>query len=356
MKKKILFLAHTQSIHTIKWVSHFVNANWQVFCISFNESKIDGTTHYAFNPGKINTKGSNYQYLFYLPKIIRLVFKIRPSIICSHFLTSFGLLGYLTNYRPHVVALHGTDVFVNTAKHKLYYLLGKRILKTSAHIFSVSDAMTNYIKRNLGVNHSKITTIQYGINLDLFKLEKGIENRKIQFTTNRLFVPNSNYHFMLSVMSNLKKRGYTFILSIIGSGPLRSDIEKEIEDLGLKESVTIENRIPQEEMALRLQNTLFYLSFTTSDGTPLSVFEAAACGAYPILSNNQSNVEWTTKGIIGTIIDLEKVDETTETIINLMNNIPNNNYQKNNLDFIQENMNYKKNMKTIEEEMLKYAM
>ena len=91
-KKKILFLAHSQSIHIKRWVQYFIQAGWDVHICSFHPEKITGTTHYFLNIGEIKTTGNNYRYIFKLPQIIRIIYKLKPDIVNSHFLSSFGLL------------------------------------------------------------------------------------------------------------------------------------------------------------------------------------------------------------------------------------------------------------------------
>ncbi len=343
MKNKILFLAHSQSIHTKRWVQYFVEQDWDVHIITFHPQKITGAVCHYFPAGKIKLAGNNLQYLIHLPKIIRLIRHLKPDILNSHFLSSFGLFAFLSMYGHHIINVHGTDVLINARKSVLTKLLYSKILHSAWHVFSVSENMTHVLTGEFNLDPSKITTIQYGVDINIFSLKEKWETREYDFITNRAFIPNSNYTFILKTMGEFKQFMPNFKFLIVGEGPLKDDIKRKIEKYHLEENVKMKDPVSAEEMAGLLNNSRFFLSFTTSDGTPLSLFEAVACGCFPILSANQSYSEWATRGLKAELIPLNRLEETTNKItkcfkIDLRNSI------NENLKFVQREMNYSTNM------------
>ncbi len=346
-EKTIIFLAHSQSLHTQRWVDYFIKNGWKVYVISFHSHKIPGAVNINFNLGEIDPTKSNYKYLLKLPQIIYYIYKYKPTILNSSFLSSFGLLGFLTFRKNHIINLHGSDVFFNANANSFRRFLYRLVLKKAKHIFSVSDYMTKFLVGQFRVPLKKITTLQYGVNTEIFKKTIPYNKRVYDFITNRNFVENSNYHFLLHVFAEIHKQFPATNLLIVGSGPLKPEILKLIHDLNLASPVTVEDRVPQSEMIKRLNSAKIFLSFTRSDGAPLSLFEAVACGLYPILSDNPSNREWVSKGMQGTIIQLGDLNSTVKAIVDIYKNVNSGNLAFDNTKFINTYMNYNRNMKRV---------
>jgi glycosyltransferase involved in cell wall biosynthesis len=350
-RRKILFLAHSQSIHVKKWITYFVHKEWEVHVISFHPETIEGTTHYYLAVGEISADGNNFRYLKKLPRIIFLISRIRPDIINAHYLTSFGFLAYLTGMKKICITLQGSDVFLYSVRNILYRFLSKRILRKASYIFSVSDTMTRFICSRFKLNTSNITTLQYGIDTGLFRNSKPFPERSFTFITNRMFVHNSNYPLILQVMHRLKLDNINYSLLIIGSGPLKQQIDEMIDHYHLKDRITRMDAVDQSDLARFLNDAQIYISFTQSDGTPLSLFEAASCGLYPILSMNDANVEWINKGLKGTCVGLTDVPGIVTTIKCIMQTIHPSEYQTENSRFISTYMSYDYNMAIIEKKV-----
>lgn len=351
-EKKILFLAHSQSIHTQRWIDYFIKKNWDVYIISFHKTKIYGANNINLSIKRINPNGSNFKYITKIFLLIYYIRKIKPTIINSHFLTSYGFFGFLSGHPLHVVNLYGSDVFLNTKKNIFYKYGAKIILNKAIHVFSVSDYMTKYIINNFGININKITTIQYGVDLNFFRNVIPINKRPYDFITNRTFIENSNYELILKYFLEFKKKKANTSLIIVGEGPLRDKILYLIKKYKLSNSIIFKDHVNPELMVELLNSAKIYLSLTSSDGTPLSLFEALACGLYPVLSNNNSNLEWKNKGLQCEIIDLDSELILYDVFSIALQNAFNNEIIEKNLQITMTYMNYETNMNFIENILL----
>jgi glycosyltransferase involved in cell wall biosynthesis len=349
--RKILFLAHSQSIHTKRWAEFFIHKKWDVHIISFHPEKIAGAHNYYLSIGNIAAEGNNFKFLLKLPTIIFLTYRIKPDLISAHYLTSFGFLAYLTFYKKLSISLYGSDVFLYSRKNLIYKFFSKRTLKKAFHIFSVSETMTNFLSSYFGIQPTKITTIQYGIDTYLFQNIKPFKERSYTFFTNRTFVKNSNYPTIIAVMNELKKAKIKYKMLIVAEGPLLEEIKNLVVKNNLENHITFLNTVPPEELAKLLNDAKIFISFTNTDGTPLSLFEAASCGLYPILSKNDANIEWLNKGLRGTCVALSHQNEIVNSILNILQNLDPQNYQRENSNFINKYMSYNKNMSIIEDKM-----
>ena len=347
-QNKILFLAHSQSIHVQRWVRFFVKKKWEVHVVSFHPHKIDGTMHHYLKSASIRAEGNNFQYIFKLRSIIHLVKQINPDIINSHFLSSFGLIAYFTRYPNQVINAYGTDVFINSVKNPLMQYLCKKALHRAKRIIAVSQRMTEFLVQKFSIPQEKIITTQYGIDLHLFQNKVNMEDRPYDFIVNRLFVKNSNYDFILQSIRALKRNKKDVKLLIVGSGPLKKHIARRIQKYGLSGNVTLLDAVPAEKMAELLNSARVFLSFTTSDGTPLSLFEAMACGLYPVLSNIDAYREWKNKGMDCELVPLSDVDETAKKMKAALKKCQITEYTNANIKIVRKYMDYQKNMEQIE--------
>ena len=91
----------------------------------------------------------------------------------------------------------------------------------------------------------------------------------------------------------------------------------------------------------------FFLSLTTSDGASLSLLEAMAVGAIPIVSDIEPNKEWITDGCNGFIIKLNDLNASVKKIeeILCMPDEQLNIMMRKNIKMISEKASLRKNMK-----------
>jgi glycosyltransferase involved in cell wall biosynthesis len=97
---------------------------------------------------------------------------------------------------------------------------------------------------------------------------------------------------------------------IAGDGPERDHLEKEATKLNVNSAVQFLGRVPHEEMPNLLTQADIYVSTSLYDGTSVSLLEAMACGAFPVVTDILPNREWILDGENGFLIPTE-----SETIL-----------------------------------------
>ncbi len=259
------------------------------------------------------------------------------------------MIGYFTNHSNHVINTYGSDVFKNSVKNSIIKYLCKKALHSSKHIISISDRMTEFLVHSFSIPIDKITTIQYGINLDLFKTKTDITKRPYDFIANRLFVTNSNYELILENIRKLQKEKKDIKLLIVGSGPLKNHIVSFIKKHNLEKTVTLMDAVSEQKMVELLNSAKIFLSFNSSDGTPLSLFEALACGLYPVLSDIEAYKEWRHKGMQCELVSLHDGDGIIKGLKLGLKNASTAIYRENNITLVRNYMDYHKNMSYIEQ-------
>lgn len=175
-------------------------------------------------------------------------------------------LELLTAYR--------TDVFIAVAPDIRANLLARGIPETSAVL----------IMNAVGITPEKIA-----IDLDSFRIEFDLPAHGIVLCAVGRLVEAKGFEHLVSSMSMVaNKRDDVFCL-IIGEGHLRSAIEQKIAQLGLTQRVRLCGfREPDEVLKIVKASDVFVLPSLT-EGTPISLLEAAALGR-PIIASRVGGI------------------------------------------------------------------
>lgn len=346
---KICFLAAASSIHTKRWAEYFIKRGDDVHILTFHPADIPFGKIYNLRSYFIKPRlmGRNWQYLLSLREIRYLLRKIRPNLVNAHYLTSYGLLAALSGLRPLVITVHGSDIKIAPHKNFIYRNLAKFALRQADLIFSVAEHISKDIY-DYGIDRQKVVTIQYGICPHIFNLTSRY-NSSYELVTTRHLNPVSNYRTIIDSMAIIKVRRPQTKLLIIGDGVLRNQLFAYAKSLDLQKNIVFLGEVSQEEVARRLKGARIYISVSHSDGTPLSVLEAMACGTIPIVSDIPANREWISEGKNGFYVDKNSPQDIAEKVLDVlsMDNDMLDKISLENLDLISQRMLYSNNMATI---------
>ena len=96
-------------------------------------------------------------------------------------------------------------------------------------------------------------------------------------------LPPKNHVFLADIFNEIKKVNTNAYLLLIGEGKLRSEIEKKIENLGLKDSVILTGKRSDVNELLQVMDVFVFPSLY--EGLPLSLIEAQAAGLICFISD-----------------------------------------------------------------------
>lgn len=311
-KTKLLVMADGNCIHTEKWIYGLCLKNdFDVYLLSMNpkgiregiQKIVKDKNIYKVFAGGISDKGDNYNYLRNVHRIFSIVRNLNPDIISTVYLTSYGFLGALA--KGDAILSHfmiGSDIMVTPFKNRVYRWLTKYALSKGDLFVSSSRTMTKKLLELADIPIERLLTQQYGVGEEVVcfhNLEK-----KHDFISNRAWVPNSNIPMILEIFSRID---LPVTLALIGgNGPQQ---EKNIKNI-LAPLTHVEHLgvLPYMENIEAVAKSKFYISLTSSDGASLSLMEAMAVGAVPVVSDIEPNHEWIENGVNGFTIDLNDLD------------------------------------------------
>lgn len=338
-KKRILFLGETYRADAITWMNglrefgDFEIVTWEL---------------------ETNSNGMNrIMRLFELTKAIltikSTVRKLNPDMVIAERTTSYGYLASICGIRPIAIAQQGiTDLWpLNSPLYIFKKMLQDYAFKKADLIHAWGDVMANHMKESK-VDMSKVLLLPKGINLDCFAFKETSDDNIINAVVTRALQPEYRHDVILKAFGILKEKQIPFGLTIIDDGTELKNLRNLVKELNIENEVGFTGRIDNKILPDYLQKANFYISMPITEGVSASLFEAMACGCFPVVSDLAGNKSWITEKVNGLLVPSEnhiKLAEELEWAFN--NKTITKTAVKNNRKFVEENANYQTNMKKI---------
>lgn len=339
-KRKILFLGESYRADAITWTNglkefgDFEIINWELQTPNNSFlNRILRTLEFAFAPIAIR-------------KIIR---QQKPDMIIAERTTSYGFLAALSGLQPSAIAQQGkTDLWPeDSITIPLKKIIQNYAFKKATLIHAWGPIMANHMK-NSKVDMSKVLVLPKGIDLDLFENKNTANPDKIQAIVTRSLLPEYRHDVILQAFFILNQKGVDFSLTIVGDG-IRLEYLKDLaKKMQIENKVIFTGRIPNTKLPEQLQQSNIYISMPVTEGVSASLFEAMACGCYPIVSDISGNQSWISHRENGQLITVDDVEMLANEILwAFENSAIRNEAVINNRKFIENQVDYKINMKII---------
>ena len=128
-----------------------------------------------------------------------------------------------------------------------------------------------------------------------------------------LLSPKKGVPHLLESLHRIKEFRQDFFLDIIGDGPCRSEYEKKISDLGLKNKVKIHGLKPKEEVAEHMRNCDFFVLPSLVETFGAVFIEAIATGK-PVIATNIGGPNEIINDKVGLLVPPKDIDALTKAI------------------------------------------
>ena len=356
---KILILSDANSVHTYRWAKSLKDkgANIEIFSLFKNDNKFSP----SYKSLGINVTTSNVNrfilykykrnftklfYLFALVKLKKYIKKFEPQLIHAHYLTSYGILAWLTGFKPYCISIWGDDIFLPSKN----FVLKKFLLSTlrNAHqLFSTSYAINDLINNKYGF---KTKIIPFGVDTKLFKPLTNKKSGPIVIGIIKSIEPHNGLENLIDAFNILIKKNIKKIkLNIVGTGSLENKIKKMVREYNLGKEVKFFGHVSHNKIIPHYQKLSIFVCPSLRESFGVSVIEASA-SAVPVIANNVGGLKevvqhnktgylLNTKNIQILASSLEKLIIDDDLRINL---------GQNGRDFVKQNFNWDTNL----EEML----
>lgn len=169
--------------------------------------------------------------------------------------------------------------------------VGSWIVRSSRRLVAVSQAVAEHLTR-LGATPDTVRLAPNGVDHATYhargRLALGSHGELRAVFVGRL-IANKGPAVALEAVAGARASGCDVRLSVLGDGPLRARLEARARDRDLAGAVTFHGHVDNVADHLRASDVLLRPSFT--EGQPLAVLEAMACGLPVICSTIPGNTE-----------------------------------------------------------------
>lgn len=338
-KKRILFLGETYRADAVTWMNglrefgDFEIVTWEL---------------------QTSNNGANrIKRLFELSKAILTIKsttkKLNPDMVIAERTTSYGYLAAISGVKPVVIAQQGiTDLWpLNSPLYAFKKILQDYAFKKADLIHAWGKVMADHMAESK-VDMSKVMVLPKGINLDYFEFKENHDDTMINAVVTRALEPEYKHDVILRAFAMVKLNQIPFKLKIIGDGTQLNRLKNLAKELNIKSEVDFVGRINNNEIPNHLKQSNFYISMPVTEGVSASLFEAMACGCFPIVSDLAGNKCWIKEKVNGILVPSENHTKLAE---DLQWAFSNNSVTKkaiiDNRKFVEDNANYETNMKKI---------
>ena len=205
-----------------------------------------------------------------------------PDLVMIHSsLWAGGALGEILNKNdiPFVLTEHlkeflipnGFSTFQKKIIHNTYSMASQILLSSS----SLKNATSN----NFNTHKPKLNLLPNPVDENLFTLRE-IPNINPQFiiVCISLFRPEKRIDLVLESFNDLVHSGIKAKLKLIGDGPLKHEIEIQIQKLGVSDLVELPGYLSQKRIIDELHNSHFLVLPSDIETFGMVLVEAQACG------------------------------------------------------------------------------
>jgi glycosyltransferase involved in cell wall biosynthesis len=318
----ICLIADATSVHTQRWAKFFVDQGDEVHLITYEPSTLDyGGVH-------VHVISSPFEnlYLSFIPrhlKILRLVRRLKPDIVHAHFISKFGFHAAFLGFSPVVMSAWGDDILIIPYWSRLLWYFTKLSMKQSTMIFGVSNDITSRIISEFEIAPEKVMTVPFGVDSNLFYMQEKSDaciDKRIKVLSNRNFYEVYDLKNLINAIPLVIAKNRNVHFTIKGTGPLEDELKSLVEELDISEHVTFIGWLEYNKMPELLHESDIYVSTATSDGTPVSVLEAMACGKACIVTDVGGVSEWIGDGVSGNLIPPRNSQILASKILELADN------------------------------------
>jgi colanic acid/amylovoran biosynthesis glycosyltransferase len=259
-----------------------------------------------------------------LPKTVRFAYEMEQlgvQHVHAHFATHpavAGLIIYRLTGIPFSFTAHGSDLHVEKR------MLDKKIRAAS---FATTVSFFNkklMVKEGGEETREKIHVLRCGVDTKLFSpCEKKAEGRSFQILCVASFEEVKGHKYLVDACKILSEQGLDFECHFVGYGPLRKQVENQIDELGLQDKFHLHGSLPRNMvLEMLLKSDVFVLASVPTrqgkrEGIPVVLMEAMASGL-PVISSQLSGIpELVDDGISGILIEPRDSEALARTLLDL---------------------------------------
>lgn len=300
---RLCFIGPAESTHTQRWLQAFVARGHQVHLVALpgERADLEGVTLHPLPDGPAKLRFARWTL-----GLRRILAQIRPDVLHAHYLTRYGWLAGASGFRPLVVSAWGTDAYIDPERSRLARRATGWLLRRADHVIADAEDLRQRLVA-LGAPPSHLSVIQWGVDTQQFRPDLDTDALRARLNlgpgpiilSTRGLLPNYNQDIILRALPAVLEAAPQARLVIkynTYDPAYRAALQTLATALGLGAAVRFVTAAAYNEMAVYYALADVFVSVASSDSTPVSLLEAMACGAIPVMGDLPAIREWVTPG------------------------------------------------------------
>jgi L-malate glycosyltransferase len=304
---RIALLSTANAVHTVRWVNALVDRGIEIHLISAHEMalSIDRRIHRHSLPSS-----PPYCYLADVGTLRKLLAEIRPDLLHTHYASGYGTLARLSRFHPQVLSVWGSDVFEFPDRSPLHRTWLQRNLRYADAVCSTGQTMAERCRSLCAELRPEV--IPFGVDAGLFQ-DHGLANERITIGTVKTLEPTYGIDVLIRGFAATRRRlsaqmpevAQLLDLRIVGSGQLRSKLERLCHQEGIADVTTFVGYVPHELVPEELNRLDIYVAASRMESFGVAVLEASACERPVVVSDVGGLPEVVEQGVTGIVVPPE---------------------------------------------------
>src|SRR3989454_1598620 len=266
---------------------------------------------------EIVTEAGLGERVIYDPKEFRTaLLEFRPELLHAHFATepTAAARELAAELRvPFTFTAHGYDIYRKPPAD-----FADRAAAAAA-VITVSEANARFIVKTFSVPTAQIHVIPCGVNAERFS-PQGERLEPPHVVCVARLRPVKNLGLLLEGCAALQSRGVEFRCVLVGDGSCRDELEAMRARLGLARVVEFAGAAEQAEVLAWWQRATIAALTSTSEGMPVSLMEAAACGVPAVAPAVGGIPELVEDGVTGLLVPVGDTQALAAALEQLLRN------------------------------------
>ena len=217
----------------------------------------------------------------------RVMQEFQPDVVLSYWAHPDGDVAVRAAQRhnvPSVVMVGGSDVLL-LARSGARRSAILNVLNRADAVVTVSDHISDTLMKD-GLSRKKLHVVRRGVDPAAFspgdrliaRRGLGLSETRTQLVAVGRLVPVKGFQHLIASCAVLKTRGRLFDCHILGNGPLKGLLQRQIEHLGLEDCVKLAGPQSQMRLAEWYRAADLTVLSSLSEGVPNVLLESLACG------------------------------------------------------------------------------
>ncbi|SFD86286.1 Glycosyltransferase involved in cell wall bisynthesis [Lentibacillus persicus] len=321
---KICFLAEVESSHAVRWINAMVNRGHDIHLVTMHDTTLHDID-YRVSVHKLKVPAPVGYYANWLEAAI-LVKKIKPDLLHVHYATGYGTLARLVNYKPALLSVWGSDVYLFPEQSRRNESIIRKNLAFVDRITSTSYAMKTQTEKFVKPA-SSIDVIPFGIDLNLFKPGEPKTNDSIVIGTikrlKHVYGIDTLIKATAELIAYLRSNHFDDIagkirLMIVGEGPDLKELQQLAEKLQIGHITEFVGAVPNNQVPQYLNQLDVYCAFSRSESFGVAVLEASACEVPVVVSRVGGLPEVVKDEETGFMVEPDNVDDSVNKLARLV--------------------------------------